>query len=139
MKVLSCFVFFLLVVGCRPEYETRCFEAVSMDKRDTATLKLMKSAKDGLFYGDYRITYNGKEKEEGGIRGQIFGDTLIGKFNFLSRENVKKAAPIAWLMRGEQLHLGHGTAGTYLGLSVYKYGSITFPDSLLRFVPVPCD
>ncbi len=135
---LRMLIFFLfpLLISCRHDYETRYYRAISDDKRDTALLKVVISESAGFFYGDYQIRYNGVEKDDGTIRGQIFGDTLIGKFNYLSRENVKKAAPIAFLTNENSLKLGKGTAGTYLGLNVYKYGTITFDDSLFQFQPI---
>lgn len=135
LRIPSFFLSIVTFVGCGgPEYETKYYQAVSMDKRDTASLKLLVSDKN--FYGDYQINYNGHEKDHGTINGHVKGDTLIGKFNYLSRDNVKSTEPIALLKDNEKLRLGTGKIGTYLGLRVYKFGSISFNDSLFQFYPL---
>jgi hypothetical protein len=85
------------------------------------------------FYGDYQINYNGHETDQGTISGHVQGDTLIGKFKYLSRDNVQSIEPIAFLKDNDKLRLGTGKTGTYLGLRVYKFGSISFNDSLFQF------
>ncbi|WP_285545616.1 hypothetical protein [Dyadobacter frigoris] len=105
-----------------------------MDKRDTALLKLVTS--EAGFYGDYQIKYYDKTKDDGTIIGNIKGDTLLGKFSYLSRGNVKSIAPIAFLKTSGKLKLGAGTAGTYMGFHVYLGESLSFNDSLFQFHPI---
>lgn len=132
---IMCFLFLLVSVSCTgPEYDTKYYKAISLDKRDTALLRVLTSEVD--FYGDYQIRYDDQSKDEGTIKGHIKGDTLIGKFSFLSRNNVKSTEPIVFLKNDEKLKLGVGTAGTYLGLRVYKPGSLSFNDSLFQFQPI---
>jgi len=132
MKMI-CLLFFVLFISCGPEYKTTYYKATSMDKRDTAFLKLVTSK--GTFYGDYRIKYDDKTEDDGTITGNVRGDTLSGKFSYLSRDNVRTIAPIAFLKNGENLKLGTGVAGTYMGFHVYLGGSILFGDSLFQFQP----
>jgi hypothetical protein len=112
------FLLFLILIGCGPKYETRYYKAVSLDQQDTALLKLVISK--ASFYGDYQIKHNDNSKDDGTIAGNIKGDTLIGNFRYLSRENVKSIAPIAFLKTDKKLRLGTGTAGTYMGFHVYQ-------------------
>jgi hypothetical protein len=132
-------VYFLLLalVSCAPEYETKYYKATSPDQGDIALLKLQIS--DASFYGDYQIRYGDHSKDEGTISGHVKGDTLIGKFKYLSRGNVQSIDPIALLHDGEKLKLGTGISGTYLGLRVYKFGTITFNDSLFQFLPIAAE
>ena len=130
-------IYFLLFVGfisCGPKYDTKYYQAVSLDKRDTALLKLV--ASDGGFYGNYQIKYSDKTKDDGTIKGNVKGDTLIGTYSFLSRENSRLVAPIAFLRTSEKLKLGTGTSGTYMGFHVYLGGSLSFSDSLFQFQPI---
>lgn len=127
----TCFLLFWVLLGCGPEYDTKYYKAISLDKRDTALLKLLTS--EGTFYGDYQIRYGDKTKDDGSITGHVKGDTLVGKFSYLSRGNVKLIEPIAFLKTDENLKLGAGIAGTYMGFHVYQNGSIAFNDSLFQF------
>ena len=123
------------LISCNgPDYSTIHYQAVSADTRDTALLEL--STSKDHFYGKYQIRYNSATKDDGTLSGHVIGDTLSGKFTFLSRDNVKSVEPIVFLRQGKDLQLGTGTVGKYLGLRVYKYGSLVFTDSLFHFQPV---
>lgn len=121
-------------IGCGPEYDTKYYQAVSLDKRQTALLKL-EISKD-FFHGDYQIIYQDKTKDDGKITGNVNGDTLMGNYRFLSRENARSIIPIVFLKADKNLRLGTGEAGTYMGFKVYSRGSISFNDSLLLFQPI---
>lgn len=128
------FILLLLsfLTGCSgPEYHTKYYKAVSLDKRDTAWLKIEVS-KDA-FHGNYQIKYDDQSKDDGAITGAVRGDTLLGKFVYLSRNNVRLVHPITFLRSGEKLKLGTGKAGTYMGFHVYERGSLSYSDSLFQF------
>ncbi|MCF0056110.1 hypothetical protein [Dyadobacter sp. CY356] len=130
-------IYFLLLtafISCSPDYDTKYYKAISLDKKDTAILKLI-TAK-GSFYGDYKVIYDGRSTDEGTISGNIIGDTLVGNFRYLSRDNTKLIDPIVFLKTGNKLKLGTGEAGTYMNFHVYKRGTVSFADSLLQFLPV---
>jgi hypothetical protein len=131
------FLLLLVFVSCGPDYDTKYYKATSLDQQDIALLKLQIS--DANFYGDYQINYGDQSKDEGTISGHVKGDTLIGKYKYLSRGNVESIDPIAFLNDGEKLKLGTGISGTYLGLRVYKFGTITFNDSLFQFQPITAE
>jgi hypothetical protein len=122
------------MLSCVPEYETKYYLGVSPYSKDTALLKLELSKE--AFYGDYQIRYDDKSMDKGSLKGNISADTLLGKFSYLSRSNVKTIAPIAFLKSKDDLKLGKGTAGKYMGFHVYLRGSITYGDSLLQFRPM---
>jgi hypothetical protein len=126
------FLLLLAVMSCAgPEYDTKYYKAISLDKRDTALLKLLTS--EGAFYGDYQINYGDKTQDHGSITGHVIGDTLLGKFSYLSRDNVKSIDPIAFLKTNKNIKLGSGIAGSFMGFHVYQSGSISFNDSLFQF------
>jgi len=128
------FIFLLMLTNCAPEYDTKYYKAISMDKRDTAFLKLVTS--EGGFYGEYQIKYQDKTTDKGAVKGNVMGDTLIGTYSFLSRGNSRTVSPIAFLRAHGNLKLGSGIAGTYMGFHVYQGGSISFNDSSFQFQPV---
>lgn len=135
MKMMR-FLPLLAMISCGPKYDTKYYKAISLDKRDTAILKLQTSDEARAFYGDYQVKYDDKTMDDGTIKGHIKGDTLIGNFRFLSRNNVKSIEPVAFLRNNEQLKLGAGIAGTFMGFQVYKGGSISFNDSSFQFKPI---
>jgi len=128
---------FSVFISCGPKYDTKYYKAISQDKRDTALLKLV-SSEEG-FYGDYQIKYSDKTKDDGTIKGNVKGDTLIGTYSFLSRGNSRTVAPIAFLRESEKLKLGTGIVGTYMGFHVYQGGSLSFNNSLFQFKPIESD
>jgi hypothetical protein len=133
MKIIY-LLLFLVCISCGPKYDTKYYKAVSLDKQDTALLKLVTS--NGGFYGDYQIKYKDRTTDNGAVVGNIMGDTLLGKYTYLSRSNARIIAPIAFLRTRKKLKLGTGTSGIYMGFHVYSRGSITFNDSLFQFEPV---
>lgn len=129
------FSLFFILVGCSgPEYNNTYYKAISLDKRDTALLRIEASA--DAFHGDYQIRYDDKSMDDGTITGAVNGDTLLGKFVYLSRDNVRSVHPIAFLKSGDKMKLGIGIAGTYMGFHVYQRGSLAFGDSLFQFQPI---
>lgn len=137
MKGILCSCFLLALIGCGTDYETKYYQAVSLNKSDTALLKLEFSKE--AFDGKYLIKYDDRSKDSGAVTGRIKGDTLVGKYTFLSRGNVQTVRPIAFLRNGEGLKLGEGVAGTFMGFQVYMSGSIAFNDSLFQFKPIKVD
>lgn len=135
------FIYFLLLlvaVSCSgPEYHTNYYKAISLDTRDTAFLRIV--ASKSAFYGDYQVRYSDKSMDDGTITGTVKGDTLIGRFVYVARNNTNYIRPIALLKTNEKLKLGSGTAGTYMGFHVYLGGSVSFSDSLFQFYPIDVD
>jgi hypothetical protein len=134
VKKIICLLVLVAVWSCVPEYETKYYLGVSRFSKDTGLLKLVLS--EEAFYGDYQINYDDKSLDKGSVKGNVSGDTLLGKFSFLSRNNVRTVAPVAFLKSSEGLKSGVGTAGTYMGFHVFLRGSIIFGDSLLQFQPI---
>lgn len=93
-------------------------------------------ASEEFFHGDYQIKYDDKTMDKGSVKGMMKGDMLVGRFNFLSRGNVKSVLPFVLLKSGETLKLGTGLAGTYMGFPSYQRGSVFFNDSLFLFKPI---
>jgi hypothetical protein len=134
IKIISLLPLIVVLISCGPKYETKYFKAISENKLDTALLTLHIS--DAGFYEDYQIRYDDKSTDDGTVTGNISGDTLLGKYKYLSKDNVRSIAPIVFLKQDEILKLGTGTAGTYMGFHVYARGSIVFKDSLFQFQPI---
>jgi hypothetical protein len=125
---------FLVFTSCGPKYDTKYYKAISLNKQDTALLELTTSGRG--FYGNYQIKYKDSTIDDGAIVGNIIGDTLLGKYTYLSRGNARIIDPVVFLKTKDKLKLGTGTAGTYMGFHVYSRGSISFNDSLFQFEPI---
>lgn len=57
--------------------------------------------------GKLDISYDQKDKNQGELKGELKGDTLIGTYTFLS-EGLKSTRDIAFLVKGAKLIEGSG-------------------------------
>ncbi|WP_177764596.1 hypothetical protein [Flavobacterium sp. I3-2] len=135
MKPVPFILFLFLLCSCNNQNEEeKYYRAVSFDKKDTAYLKL--SEFDNQFYGKHLIRYADKTYDLGDVSGEIIGDTLKGRFKYISRRNSKFTKPFAVLKTKNGLKLGNGMVSYYAQIPFYANGSIQFPDSLFYFTPI---
>ncbi|WP_353100793.1 hypothetical protein [Myroides odoratus] len=98
---------------------------------DTAFLEITTYEK--RFYGNYEVNYgNRSRKDTGTVEGEIVGDTLRGKFRYLSYGGNKTIKPIIFLRQGNKLKQGRGAVASYMGISYFMPDSyIDFDDSFV--------
>ena len=113
---------------------TSYYTAKSFDQRDSAFLQL--NISDNTFHGTYIVTYFDNKKDSGSVEGSIFGDTLKGRYRFISRNNSLFVQPILFLKKDKKLLLGSGDIYTYLNIPFYKQETIKFNDSSFIFNPL---
>lgn len=132
----SLLTFLLLFFGScdKIENNSKFYKAISHNKEDTAYLKIDFTEKQ--FTGKYLVLYKDSTKDLGNLSGELVGDTLKGKFNYISRRNSKFIKPIAFLKSNENLKLGTGGVSTYMSIPFYTDGTIVFHDSLFQFIPI---
>lgn len=121
-------------VSCKNERRNDYYKSISKDKKDTAVLKI--NIEKSSFFGKYQIKHHDNTKDSGTITGSIFGDTLKGRYTYISRHNIKTVEPIAFLNVGNKLKLGNGDPASYMSIPYYMDGTIYFNDSLLQFQPI---
>lgn len=132
MKKAPLLLILFACISCsKVSTETIYYKSIPNKKNETASVKIIYH--NNSFYGDFTIEYFDKTKESGTIQGTIYGDTLKGKFKYISRSNIENIKPIAFLKLKDELILGEGSVVTYMQIPYYLDGSITFNDSLQRF------
>lgn len=135
MKTILFITFVFILCSCSNQNENeKYYRAVSLDKKDTAYLKL--SEFENQFIGKFLIQYSDKTFDLGDVTGEIIGDTLKGKFKYISRRNSKFTKPFAILKTKDGLKLGNGMVSYYAQIPFYASGSIQFSDSLFFFKPI---
>lgn len=85
------------------------------------------------FYGNYEVNYGKRSrKDTGTVEGEIVGDTLRGKFRYLSYGGNKIIKPIIFLRQENKLKQGRGAVASYMGISYFMPDSyIDFDDSFV--------
>ncbi|MDW9382788.1 hypothetical protein [Chryseobacterium sp. JV558] len=124
----------ITLVSCKNEKQDNYYKSISKDKKDTAVLNV--NIEKSSFYGKYQVKHHDNTKDSGTITGSIFGDTLKGRYTYISRHNIKTVDPIAFLVVGKDLKLGNGDPASYMSIPYYMDGTIYFNDSLLLFKPI---
>jgi len=89
----------------------------AINQKDTALLSI--TIYKNRFYGEYEMIYGKRGKDSGAVRGQIYGDTLKGEYQYLSYGGSKSIAPIILLKRDGKFRLGRGLKATYMGIPFY--------------------
>ncbi len=122
----------LFILSCHKEPSTTLhYKATSVDQRNTADLKI--TIKQKKFTGDYIITYFDNKKDSGTVQGELFGDTLKGRYDFISRDRSHFLKPIVLLKEKNDLKLGVGELSYFMNIPFYLDHTIQFKDSLFQF------
>ncbi|MFC0777030.1 hypothetical protein [Flavobacterium sp. HJSW_4] len=121
--------------SCNDVKQNRVFYTASKG-RDTAFLEITEYEK--RFFGTYEVYYGSRSmKDSGAVEGEISGDTLRGKFRYISYGGSKTISPIIFLRSGKKLLQGRGVVASYMGISYFMPDSpIEFNDSFV-FGPIP--
>ncbi|SFH46085.1 hypothetical protein [Pedobacter insulae] len=105
----------LLIFGCQQEKpkeelmdkkQTVCYQAIS--EKDTAWLSIDTSKKiiNGLLTFNY---VDKKERYEGQFKGEMYGDTLRGHYDFkINKADLWNRNPVAFLKKDGKLTMGVG-------------------------------
>jgi len=107
-----------LLFGCtekKSERDKTYYQAIN--GKDTALLSI--TINKDRFYGEYEMIYGKRGKDSGSVRGQIYGDTLKGEYQYVSYGGSKSIAPFALLRKDGTLRLGRGLKATYMGIPFY--------------------
>src|SRR5690606_14151145 len=88
------------------------------------------------FYGQYEVRYGTTGKDSGEVRGIILGDTLKGKYDYISYGGSKKWDPFVVLKQNGNLKLGSGAITSYMNIPYYIPESLVFKDSSFLFKPM---
>ncbi len=133
MKRIAFIILVFALYACTSNTQKKVFYKASKNK-EVALLAI--TILDNSFYGQYEVRYGLSGKDSGEVRGQLYGDTLKGKYNYISYAGNKKWEPFVVLKEGENLKLGTGAATTYMNMPYYIPATLKFKDSSFLFKPI---
>ena len=107
----------LFLIGCKENKSTHKTFYRAINGKDTAYLSI--TFHDEQFFGEFEMIYGKIGKDSGVVKGQLYGDTLKGKYKYLSYGGSKTIAPFAALKKNGTLHLGRGVKSTYMNIPFY--------------------
>jgi hypothetical protein len=111
----------------------QCYAYISA--KDTVRLTL--TTTQPTVTGRLSYRYFEKDRNEGTIRGTMYGDTLRAEYTFQS-EGVASVREVAFLRRGTGFVEGYGDVVERGGATVFKRVSALQFTSTQPLVPVPC-
>lgn len=121
LKQGICWIVILSVLfcttSCNDIKEKKAFYTAVKGK-DTAFLNIATYEK--RFYGSYEVYYGSRAmKDSGAVEGLISGDTLRGKFRYISYGGSKTIRPIIFLRSKDKLIQGQGVITSYMGIAYF--------------------
>lgn len=124
MTYVLWFVAPMFLCGCqqKPEPVSRHFKAVNGDQ--TALLTIAET--ENAFFGRFELQYGALGKDAGTVEGVKIGDTLKGRFSYLSYGGSNKMAPFVLLKWGTGYKLGTGQAAHYMNIPFYSPETLRF-------------
>ena len=105
------------IISCNNTKEKKDFYTAVKGK-DTAFLNIATYEK--RFYGSYEVYYGSSAmKDSGAVEGLISGDTLRGKFRYISYGGSKTIKPVIFLRSKDKLIQGEGVVTSYMGIAYF--------------------
>ena len=131
MKKTLFILMFMVLVSCQSDIAPKkYFKATSTD-----TLALLDlTITNNKFYGNYKIKYSG-DQFSGQVRGEVIGDTLIGRFKYNTAQGTFAVKPFVLLKKEDTYIQGTGVTWIYLNIPYFEKTSIQFKTTNLHFVP----
>ena len=130
-KIAVLFIIMFSIISCKTDKSEQKLFYKAVNGEDIALLSL--TVGENYFFGQYEVRYGGSSKDIGEVRGDIFGDTLKGKFKYLSYGGSYKIAPFVLLKHNEILKLGSGSISTYMNIPFYIPETLEFKDADFQF------
>ena len=113
--------------------EQNCYSYIK--NQDTASLMTMKSGH--IVTGELRYQLYEKDKNEGSIKGEMRGDTLIADYTFGS-EGKSSVRQVAFLLKNGKLAEGFGEVIEKDGKMIFKNLSALKFDNAIEFTKIDC-
>jgi len=121
----------IVLLNCQSEIPQKKYYKA----RSTDTIALLNlTTTNNRFYGDYEIKYSG-DKYSGHVRGEIIGDTLIGRFRYKTLKNSFRVIPFVLLKNNDTYIQGTGVTWMYLNIPYLEKKTIEFKNTNLHFIP----
>ena len=134
MRIIQTIALLLLLASCKNENPVPVNHYKWSDKEDVGLLEL--SIREKRFYGKYSIHYSKYSTEEGEVSGEVIGDTLKGKFKYITYGGRKELAPFVLLKKGNEYVVGKGLTYKLFHIPYFSNESLTFNDQNLILDPI---
>lgn len=130
MKKLLILLVFILF-SCKEEGKQMKYKG--SNGKDSAILDLTIKEEEDRFYGTYEVFYGGndKVKDSGKVSGEIIGDTLKGKFVYISYGGGESIKPFVLLKSEKNYSVGSGVTANLLGIPYFLPETISFKENFL--------
>ncbi len=133
MNYLTAILAICFLIGCKPDASQEQFYHATTGKNN-AILAL--NIDKNQFYGTYKVQYADDIIDSGDVRGIVIGDTLRGRFNYISYGGSQAVKPFLLLKSGDTLKQGSGFVYTYMKIPYYLPKSVVFKASDFQFLPI---
>lgn len=127
-------IIFLCLIGCQSDQKKIINHYFASIDNKTALLEINET--ENRFYGTYEVKYGHHGKDSGTVRGERIGDTLKGRFVYLSYGGNKKVTPFVLLKCDNKFKLGSGIAATYLNIPFFLPKTLQFKDEDFQFIRI---
>lgn len=134
MKHLLIIAFLFLLTACNADASKQQNFFTATEGKKTSLLVLV--IKNNQFYGHCKVQYAESIIDSGEVRGVVIGDTLKGRFTYISYGGAQEVKPFLLLKKGDTLKLGSGSTYTYLKIPYYIPESIQFKKDDFQFLPI---
>lgn len=131
MRRLAIVIIFCFLTGCKTDSTIEQKFYMASDKENVGLLAL--TIVENRFYGHYKIQYSDNIFDSGDVDGAVIGDTLKGRYKYISYGGREELRPFVLLKRGNTFIMGNGIAYTYMNIPYYSPESIEFKDSNFQF------
>lgn len=133
MRNVFYIVIIICLISCESNNQLKSYYRAT--KNDTIAL-LSLTINETSFFGQYEIQYSSSIKDSGEVRGEKIGDTLKGRFKYISYGGNLKIVPFVVLKRGQVYIEGKGSIWTLFNIPYYNQESLEFDNSNFKFLPI---
>jgi hypothetical protein len=121
----------LFLTACQSDKIKRTSYYTATVENKTALVKITEF--EDRFYGTFQVRYGYNAKDEGTIRGERIGDTLKGRFEYLSFGGNKKITPFILLKSNEKFKMGSGIVATMFNIPFFLPETLQFKNDDFLF------
>lgn len=131
MKKVTIIFLVFWFVGCKKEQPAKEYFYKAVSEENVGLLRF--TIVEKRFFGHYEVHYGKSGKDVGEVEGSLYGDTLKGRFKYLSFGGSIKITPFLLLKQGEILKLGSGAMTSYMNIPYFVPETVEFKENDFQF------